>query len=642
MRVLLAALLVTATLAGAPLGATAANGSGNEIVRTATLSLTPDQPGSVHAEVSYDLPDGLRSLSVTPDSTLTVVDAEGFRKDGNSYVWDGRTESPSLSVRVQVNRTYDGRHATDTRQGYSFVATPDWAIAPVPTMRTSWTWVGSGQVTLDRVAEIDGEGATGGEIAYLGPHETYTASAANQDFTLVVPEAATPAERPEAVLAALADASMRLQVGARDPSVFFVAAPTGVGWGPAGLEYGGSDVWVEADQRLDTPGDTWVHEYVHTRQAYEPTAATQWTIEATAVYASLLVDLEAGRIGFPAFHDTLAEGTNERYAGAVLSEPSTWDSALVPYRTGALTAANIDYGLRVGDRGSYADVLGYLNAYDGNVTQSVFLDAVAAGDRSDRVAAERWTETTATPEMWSLAEHDRAFETLPARIAMSFPATAFRVTGPTRNVSTATPPTMVAGETFTATVDVANTGGEPGNYSVLLDGPNETVERATGTLGAGENATVTLTHTFTETGTFTLTAGYRTVDVTVLPPADPVVSNVSAAATNVTAGDNVTVAVTVSNPANRPANGSIPVTLDGTEVGAVTVALPPGASTTESVEVTVPTAGRHTVSAGGQSVTVEATEPRRTAIGTPGFGVATALSALLALALSLAAAGRRR
>jgi len=644
----------TASAASPASPSPAATQSTDELVRTTTLRLTPNDPGTVEAVVAYDTPSNLASLTVNAQ-TGTVASTNGFTETESGLQWDEETANPSFTLSVEVNQTISGSralpgevHATpqaDAAQesgGYSFVDVGEWAILPVPQFSSQWTWYGSGSVTLSSDVVVAGEGAVGGTIAYLGPETTYSATGNGQEFRLVVPAAASLAESPDDVLASLTKASALLQVGDRDEHVMTIAAPTSVNWGPAGLEYGGSDSWVLADRRLDTAGNVWLHEYVHTRQDFSTTSATQWVTEATAEYYGALLTLQQDRIGFDAFADHLDRGTRSPYASAVLANPYTWTYA--NYVKGPLVYGNVDRAIRVVSNGEHTamDVLGRLNVdSDGTVTQSEFLAAIAAAG-SDDVAtyAQRYTQTRGVPDMWSRTAHVEAFEGRVAQLVASVPSDGVRVTGPYRNTTTGSVPTLVTGETAAISVGVTNEGGADGSFTAALSGADSTLDTAEVSVAPGETRQVTLSGTFAEPGEYTLTYGYETRTIRVRAPASPN-ATVGVDATTVAPGDAVRVSLDASNPADYPANATYPVVVDGETVETWTAALGPNETASFETTVTFEETGSHTIQVGDRTFTVVAEEtPTSESTGsTPGFGVAAALVSVL---LALAVAVRRR
>jgi PGF-CTERM protein len=94
----------------------------------------------------------------------------------------------------------------------------------------------------------------------------------------------------------------------------------------------------------------------------------------------------------------------------------------------------------------------------------------------------------------------------------------------------------------------------------------------------------------------------------------------------VSAGDTVTATVTLSNPTDGPASGSLPVTLGDREVGTVEATLAPGESVERTVTFTAPESGSHELAVGDQTATITT----GSGASVPGFGPVVALTALAA------------
>ncbi|WP_435096513.1 hypothetical protein [Halarchaeum sp. P4] len=685
----LGVLLVVAPIAGVGVGVEQVGASHTTtITQTTTLALTPETSGEVTATVSYDLPESVTALSVTVPSRERVVGTSGFASaEGNSYKWDGKTTNPSITLRVPANRTFAGSRSLDRVRarsgnvtvtgphsaraggvvnasavtptasrtnariganaaredgGYSFVDTGSWAIVPIPQFGTHWSWRGAQHVGLERQTAVAGEGVAGNAMAYLGPHRTYERRAHGQRLRLVVPAAASLRESPEAILDSFAAASGSLTVGARDREIRVVAAPTSVDWGPAGLEYGGSDAWVRANSRLDVPENVWLHEYVHTRQAYATTNATKWTLEGGAEYYASLLTLQQGHITYDDFRSYLARGTRSPYASAVLAQPSTW-SRLANYLKGALVSGTLDRRIRTASDGgrSYNDVLAQLNADSDSVTQTEFLAAVeAAGSAETRSAAARYTQTDAVPEMWSYATHQRVFGETPPRMEFALDRGTLSVRGPWRNTTVDALDgtlTLAPGETLVLNTTVRNLGDHAGRYEATLRRNDTVVASTSGRVDGGSTAPVSFSATVTERGEYVLDLGYREIPVEVVRPSTPVVRSLSVNRTSVNASQPVGVTVTVANPTPHPANTTYAITVDGRTTGSWSPHLAPNGTVTGTFTVTFKSGGEHTVRVGERTATVRVNGGSAIP-GVPGFGpVAGALGVLVGVLL----AGRR-
>jgi hypothetical protein len=553
-----------------------------------TVGMT-DESGAVDVTTTVFVPDGTAGLRVTIPSGTDVYATDGFaRVDDRTYEWTRSTDEPSLSYTMEGNVTVD----RGAGERHLFAVTDDWAIVRSPQVgiRTA-----SGPAEADERYRVDGAGAAGPHITYLGPHTTRVRDA-GQRFRLVVPAAANMTATPAAALDSLAHASRRISFGDRDEVVFVVVAPTSVPWAATGLQRGEADLWIRDVQSVDTARNAWIHEYVHTRQDYEPTAETRWSVEGMAEYYAAVLPYEAGHVSFNRFRVTLASGRGDAYDDVVLAEPSTWEDGEGDYVKGALVWGALDRRLHA----VFGDGMDAVVARfgDGAVSQSEFLDAVAAvgtpGVRSD---ARESTETTASPELWNESEHVAAYGGALLRHAFD----AFAVSGPYRD--TAVPePRLVTGETLNVTVVVRNEGTDPGEYAVPFRVDGETVGTRRGTLDPGESTTLSFDRTFEAAGEYDLRAGSATATAVVEQPADPTVTALSVEPTTPARGRAVRINATVESTADRPANGTVVVTVDGDTLATRRVAF--AGTTTVEETTTFDGAGDHAIRAGDRMATV--------------------------------------
>jgi hypothetical protein len=596
------------------------------------LSLTPDTPGSVGVMQTFDLPEEVTALQVTLEEGTTVRESDGFSQvDGRTWEWDGETATPTLRYDKDANRTAEVSGPLSTDGSYLYADVGPWALVRTPNIGLQWRYRGTDSVTVSRTTRADGEGAVGGNTAFLGPHTVYTREANGQTFRLVVPAAAEMASDPDRVVAALANASGEMQVGDRDARVFAVAAPTDrVDWAVEGLQVGSHDFWVRDGQRVDDIGNAWLHEYVHTRQSFDTAESGQWFTEASATWYAALLSFDEGAT-FPDFRRFLGRGASSPQADAVLAEPSTWEEN-AQYWKGALVLGELDRRLRLDTNGSASlqNAFRALNGRTGEVTNDDILAAIAedaAPETAD--AAERFTTTSDAPETWNRSAHREAFGSRPARMRIAFDAESdVRYAGPYRNGSADTPIRVAAGERLSFRTEVTNVGDAAGEYEVVLRVDDERVGRANGTLAPGESATETLAHRFGETGTYTVSVAGERVEVRVREPATPTVTDLQVDSSAVERGGTVTATATVSNDDSVPGTRTVVFTRDGEPVAERTVRLGPGEQTTVSATVPMPDAGERRVAAGEQAATVTvraATENpavgEPTDVGIPGFGI---------------------
>ncbi|WP_435118482.1 CARDB domain-containing protein [Halolamina sp. C58] len=606
------------------------------------LSLTPQRPGSIGVVQTFEIPAEVTELRVTLDPQSNVTDADGFSHvDGQTWAWDGETAAPRLRYGMAANRTTDRDGPMGADGSYLYADVGQWALVQQPNLGYQWRYRGADSISVDRTTRVDGAGAVGETTAFLGAHTTYTRAVAEQEITLIVPEAASLADPPEEILDGLGNASQALHVGDRDPTVFAVAAPTDrVNWAAQGIQVGDTDFWVRAPQSIDDVGNAWLHEYVHTRQSFRTADSGRWVTEASATwYAALLSHRHEG-VSFARFTEFLDRGTNEPQASSVLADPTDWANN-ANYWKGALVTGEIDRRIRVAtDRGAtFQRVLASLNERTSPITNEDVLAAVAdAGGQSTRTPAERLTTTSDAPEVWNRSAHREAFGGDAALLRVEFdPATDVRATGPYRNATLSPPVTLAAGETLSLRTAVENLGGASGEYAVTLRVDDRTVATANGTLAPGERTAVSLTHEFEEPGRYTVSIAGERLPVAVREPATPTVTDLAVEPRTVEPGGETTVTATVANDGQVPGNATIPFTRNGETVTTRTVTLGPGERETVSATVELPAAGEYRVGAGGRAVDVRAVAPT-TETTTPGFGVPVAIVAVLA-ALGLRRSG---
>ena len=616
-----------------------------------------DQPGEVAVTLTYAIPDRVTSFRTTLPANATVTDTDGFDSVNDTvYEWDEATATATIALSIDPNETTERTGPVAGPGQYIFADTGEWALfSPIRT-GAQWSYTGTSDdpVTFERSVTTDGPGVAGDELVYLGNVTTTERTANGQTFRLVVPEQATLAEPTDEILDSLVEASGSMQVGDRDGTVLAIAAPTdGIQWGVRGLELGDAEFWVRDRERLDSPSNVWLHEYVHTRQGFSTTSETRWVTEGTAVYYAALLSLEQDRVDFDSFSTYLDNGERSAYSDVVLSDPGTWTQS-ASYLKGGLVAGLVDEAMReeTNQTATFEDVMRDLNDISGPVTQAQFLAAVEdnAGPTS-RATAVDYTETTAAPSMWTETTHSRLFGVLPASVDYALPnsTAGYRASGPYRNATVGTaPPEVVTGETLTVDTVVRNTGGEAGTYNATLTVDGRVVDSANGTVDAESERVVPLSYTFEDTGVYTLGVGSETTTVTVSDPADPSVTTLSVTDTRVQQGERTVVTATVANDATIPANGSVVLTRNDEPATRRVVSLAPGNSTQLSVEMSFPEAGTVRIGSGTATpVTVTVTapptatpSPTRIVGGSgPGF---TAITALLVAVLTLLVGRRRR
>ena len=382
------------------------------------LRLVYERPGEIAVVHRYSMGANATEMDVGLPLTAIATQTAGFEQTGaQTYSWDGITDNPQLRYRISANQTASRSGGTLDDDGrLVFADTGEWALVrqPPSTHQLSGTTADDSMQLVER--SIAEDGVTGTDMAYLGEYEKFTHSAHNQTFRLIVPENASLEATPAEIFETVSYSAGELAVGAADETVLLIAAPTdSVPWASRGVQSGPADMWVQDTEPVAVPRNVWVHEYIHTRQAYEAEQDIEWFTEATATYYAALFTYEQGDISFSAFQRELQQGESDRYEDAVLSTQDTWEHR-PDYTVGPLVIGEIDRELRAETNNTITvqSVFRTLNQHDGPVNEHIFLDAIRSeGTGAIADNAHRYTTTTDRPSMWSSETHIDVFEAEP-------------------------------------------------------------------------------------------------------------------------------------------------------------------------------------------------------------------------------------
>jgi hypothetical protein len=361
------------------------NGTGSAVVQTVTYRQAPNASGTILATQRYSVGENVSALVVYNYTRGRVVDATGFEARANGrWTWDGNTTEPSVTLRVAVNRS------SRRFGGLRWVDTGDWALANPRTdfayrdaALDRWVYSWQANARIDRLTRVgtDQRGFAGPSIVYLGEFEASTTNATAQRIRLVRPTAAELADDPDRVLRVLSVASDQLRVGARDSVVNAFAGPRPLRHGGAAALGDGEhqDFWVSAGSDAGTPPNTWIHEYVHTRQSFVLGGEMAWFREASASYYAAVVSVRVPPNRPGEFERLRATLGNERGANATLTDRSSWSNTYVPYAKGGRVLAALDGRIRNATAGNRTlqRVFRRLNEHDGLITYDVFASVLA-------------------------------------------------------------------------------------------------------------------------------------------------------------------------------------------------------------------------------------------------------------------------
>lgn len=357
------------------------------------LALNQSSKGTVYLRIEHDLSQDLSDLSITVPDYLTEDSANGFSKRGvHQWDWDGQNGSPWIRFLVDVSQTNTGN--------YKFVDTGSWAVVTFPPVSASWKFSGS-TIRRDMTYEVEGDGITSadGSLTYLGSHDEHQFTAGDQLFRLSVPRAASLTSSRKSIAESLSHVSRNLEVGGRDDEVVVISAPSGVNWGWGGLQTGSNGFWALDSARVSDPNNTWVHEYVHTRQDWNRHKSTEWLIEGTTNYYAALYTYYQGRTSFDSFRRHL---TTSRHSQSKLFDPSAWTSSNAHYTKGRRVTAALDAKIRAATnrQHTFEDVFRRMNDLKDPLTHQRFEQIVVdvAGDAL-RGWLQRYVSGTQQPEV---------------------------------------------------------------------------------------------------------------------------------------------------------------------------------------------------------------------------------------------------
>ncbi|WP_254543295.1 hypothetical protein [Halomarina pelagica] len=344
-------------------------------------------PGTVRVTAEATVPANVTELSVELPSNASDVRAADFGGDGDTLEWerDGGDGSRriELSYRVAVNETDDG--------SLEDVSTREWALFNWrgTDLRVGYAHTGTDPGVTERAVVPERAGVAGETYVYLGPYSTRSRTVNGETIRLVVPRAANGSTDATATLDALATAARDLRVDAgRERLTAFVApAPIeATGRFSRAGDGGARDMYVSASARLNTPDSAWLHEFTHSRQAYETDESMAWFDDASAEYYGALLTYRQGRISEAAFAEYVRA---ERERDAVLAEAGAGDAS---YFKGMRVLAALDATIRERSDGrrSLEDVLRRMNRHEGTVSYADFARFVAwaAGEPLDE-----WLDT---------------------------------------------------------------------------------------------------------------------------------------------------------------------------------------------------------------------------------------------------------
>lgn len=313
--------------------------NGNSSIVTISYRRTSNSSGG---KVTFGLPQG-----------ASILDYENMDRDGRRFTAN-LEDTSKFSITYSVGKTFNGTSYTSGR---------NWTIAPLPDHNPQTV-----------VLQTSSEGFIGRNYVYLGEFETHSTEVTCQTITIIEPEAASVDETHR--LNVLEAAARKLKTGKAYKDVYIFASPKKPGnRNGYVLEFEG-DIFVYAGDESRSPTNTWIHEYIHTRQAssIQNSESMKWFAEASAMYYTARIALETDLIE-PMEYDRFLH-TKRSY------NPSTplhaADDEDVAYRWGAVLLAYLDAVLSEHTSYTLMDVFYRINQY--SVTYDEFQKELSRAD----------------------------------------------------------------------------------------------------------------------------------------------------------------------------------------------------------------------------------------------------------------------
>jgi hypothetical protein len=373
------------------------NGSRPLVAQTVTYRRTPANESSVEVTVSFEVHESVQELCVNVRGTeVQTVEREHVNyypeEYDCEYRWDTLPESgevgePSVTFRVPSVRRDDG---------YEFVERDDWALVRASVESTYRTDYANRPSPVENASDprttysesFLRSGVASDGILYFGAASVESWRADGETVRVVVPSHAT-VDVP-AVRETIAGAATNVTIGDRNGTATLFAATDPIRGG--GVALWTDDAWVHEDAEPGGPQNVWVHEYVHTRQDWVLGERVAWLTEGSAEYYAALASYRQGTLSFRGFHD---HTTIEYGSDVVLANPNApnWETA--QYTKGSRVLAALDRKIRLATDGNrtLADVLYLVNRHDDEVTYDEFLGMV---DRVAGVSFEPWLDRHVT------------------------------------------------------------------------------------------------------------------------------------------------------------------------------------------------------------------------------------------------------
>ena len=310
----------------------------------AEVTQPPNTTGVVRINYSSETISSEFIVDTPPN--VNVTDKNGFVKDRWEYRYTG-SQNPYIKYELP-ERDFEGFG----------IQSSQWTLSPLPVHH---------KVNINY--NVVPAGIAGDEFLLLGNYSKYTTTVDCQEISLIVSKSANLKTRPDKILGSLQYTAENLDVGHNYDQVRLFTIPT-----QPEPEIGGrtsnNEAWITTkDLGFQNITSVAIHEYVHTRQAFDAAGITEmlWFTEASASYYQNKFAYETGAISGSVYNTRLENGSrlNDK-----LGNQSEWRGKFVQYRRGFAYVAILDHKLKSATNGTYSveDMMREINRERHNVS----------------------------------------------------------------------------------------------------------------------------------------------------------------------------------------------------------------------------------------------------------------------------------
>lgn len=358
----------------------------------------PDNPTRIRVTATFSI-ENAREFETYLDNgrwhDTTVESTSGFSTapvDGGERIrltWDGETSPATVTYTVDRPEQYREGGQFENRIA-SFIDGGDWMyvrdISPAG-HSIVWDSNGGGFSTATSI-DTDQSVVNADGLFFVGDHEQFVETGGGTEFRIIVPPSADLRPAPIEIARILANASAEIPTEPTTDNVYVF-----VSGGPRKDVSEAVDTTISIDDEFDIVGyadddapsarNTWIHEYFHIRQTYDPLGERiKWFSEGSADYYMMLFSLHQNRLSYETFMLNLRDGDvgrGQQYMDDTLADEKSWDRLDTQYEKGRRVLAALDVKIRRATDGerTLMDVFVRMTERDGQITYPEFKTIVA-------------------------------------------------------------------------------------------------------------------------------------------------------------------------------------------------------------------------------------------------------------------------